>query len=181
MRDVLWQQPHTWVVAVNYDDRATALKPPADAFFDVVVSMPDWSTNDLTGLLVKRLADEPVARSVLTSVALNARGNPRTAIRALAQAVLEDRDPVESLSGRTKLLDEAAGLGRPHAMLMAELLDRGQASPSDADLQTALGLTRARLTQLLRELLDHDLVAADVARSEGPGRPRTVYRPRLVQ
>jgi predicted ArsR family transcriptional regulator len=70
-------------------------------------------------------------------------------------------------------------VGRPEQLLLRELLDRGQASASDEDLQRSLGLSRARLSQLLTNLLEHDLVEADTLRTEGPGRPKTVYRPRL--
>jgi predicted ArsR family transcriptional regulator len=64
-------------------------------------------------------------------------------------------------------------------MLMAELLDRGQASASDQALQRTLGVTRARLSQLLNELAAFGLVTAENERSEGPGRPRVIYRPDL--
>jgi predicted ArsR family transcriptional regulator len=63
---------------------------------------------------------------------------------------------------------------------MAELLDLGQASPSDDALQNRLGLTRGRITALLRELLDEGLVEAGRDRSSGPGRPKTIYRPRIT-
>jgi len=111
--------------------------------------------------------------------ASQAGGNPRQALRALADAVVHDRDPAEALELRSRLLTAASDLGRPTGMLMAELLDRGQASPSDADLQAALGVTRSRLTQILRELLDHQLVTVASEQPDGPGRPKAVYRPAL--
>src|SRR6266566_214056 len=37
LRDEMWQLPLTWVVAANSADRATFLRPPADAFFPNVV------------------------------------------------------------------------------------------------------------------------------------------------
>jgi DNA-binding MarR family transcriptional regulator len=91
------------------------------------------------------------------------------------------RTPSASLAERAELLRRAGEVGRPHGVLMAELLDLGQASPSDAALLRRLGLSRARVTALLRELLTHGLVEstpdADPATS---GRPRTIYRPRLT-
>jgi energy-coupling factor transporter ATP-binding protein EcfA2 len=177
MRDTVWQLPHTWVVAVDDSDRATALKPPADAFFDAVIQLEPPSTKELGELLARRAPD--VAPETLGRVAAHASGNPRAALRALNDAAIHDRDPAQGLTARAKLLDQASALGRPHGMLMAELLDRGQASPSDELLQRTLGVTRARLTILLRQMLREGVVVADTEKPEGPGRPRTIYRPAL--
>jgi energy-coupling factor transporter ATP-binding protein EcfA2/DNA-binding MarR family transcriptional regulator len=180
MRDAIWQQHHRWVVAIGDTDRATVLKPPADAFFDVVLELEPWNLNPLIALLDRRLSpgDPGLSRLVMAS-ASQADGNPRQALRALADAVVHDRDPAEALERRSRLLDAASDLGRPTGMLMAELLDRGQASPSDADLQATLGVTRSRLTQILRELLEHQLVTVAAEQPDGPGRPKAVYRPAL--
>lgn len=180
MRDVLWQQEHRWVVAIEETDRATALKPPADAFFDTVVVLDPWPTNGLVDLLARRGdPDSPWSRDLLVSAATGANGSPREALRILSDALVRDRDPSTLLDARGRLLDRASQLGRPAGMLMAELLDRGQASPSDEDLQVSLGVTRSRLTQLLRDLLAQELVIAESERADGPGRPRVVYRPAL--
>jgi energy-coupling factor transporter ATP-binding protein EcfA2 len=179
MRDSLWQQEHRWVVAVDDNDRATVLKPPADAFFDVVVTLKPWPINELVALLARRGGATPLPRDLLVASATGANGNPREALRAVSEALVHDRDPTASLDERGRLLDRASDLGRAPGMLMAELLDRGDASPSDKALQTTLGVTRSRLTQLLRELLEHELVVAETERATGPGRPRTVYRPAL--
>ncbi|MGA2163681.1 MAG: helix-turn-helix domain-containing protein [Solirubrobacteraceae bacterium] len=180
MRDVLWQQEHRWVVAIEETDRATALKPPADAFFDTVALLDPWPIDDLVDLLARRGdPDSPWSRDLLVSVARGANGSPREALRILSDALVHDRDPSTLLDARGRLLDCASQLGRPAGMLMAELLDRGQASPSDRDLQDTLGVTRSRLTQLLHTMLAQDLVTAESERADGPGRPRVVYRPVL--
>jgi hypothetical protein len=180
MRDVLWQQEHRWVVAIDDHDRATALKPPADAFFDVVVSLRPWPINELVDLLSRRADDDDrLPKDLVVSVATGAKGSPREALRALNDALVNERDPSALLNERGQLLDQASELGRAPAMLMAELLDRGQASPSDEELQATLGVTRSRLTQMFRELLANQLVVAEAERASGPGRPRTVYRPLL--
>ena len=177
MRDTMWQLPHTWVVALDESDLGNALKPPADAFFDTVVRLEPLSTNDLAELLSRRAPQTP--GPMLGRVAAMAKGSPRAALRALSDAAIHDSDPTGGLVERGMLLDRAAALGRPHGMLMAELLDRGQASPSDEGLQRTLGVSRARLTTLLRELLDRELVVTGTEKADGPGRPRTVYRPAL--
>lgn len=180
MRDALWQQSHHWVVALEESDRATALKPPADAFFDVVLTVGQWSQSDLVEMLTRREDDdEPLDRGLAFTAAGGAGGNPREALRILSDVLVHDRDPQAMLDSRQRLLDRANELGRPAGMLMAELLERGQASPSDEALQASLGVSRARLTQLLRSLLEHHLVITATERADGPGRPRTVYRPAL--
>jgi energy-coupling factor transporter ATP-binding protein EcfA2 len=180
LRDELWQQEHRWVVAIDESERATVMKPPADAFFDLVVAIGGVPTNRLVELLARRAGDEEgVDPKLIQNAAAGAKGNPREAIRALSNAVVNERDPADYLSERALLLDEASEIGRAPAMLMAELLDRGQASPSDEDLQATLGVSRARLTQIFRGLQASHLVIAEAERPSGPGRPRTVYRPAL--
>jgi hypothetical protein len=177
MRDTIWQLPHRWVVAIDDSDRTTALKPPADAFFDTVIALTPLSIDDLLLVLHKRTDELPSA--LLSQIAADARGNPRAAIRAANDALVHGHDPAGELSARARLLDTAAQLGRPQGMLMAELLDIGQASPSDEVLLERLGLKRARVSTLLQQLHDAGLVESGVERSDGPGRPRTIYRPAL--
>jgi energy-coupling factor transporter ATP-binding protein EcfA2 len=177
MRDTVWQLPHRWLVTVDDSDRASALKPPADAFFDTVIALTPTPIEDLLGMLHKRTDELPGA--TLVQIAADARGNPRAAIRAANDALVHGRNPEKELSVRAQLLDRAAQLGRPQGMLMAELLDLGQASPSDEVLLKRLGLTRARVSTLLQQLHVEGLVQATAERSDGPGRPRTIYRPAL--
>jgi energy-coupling factor transporter ATP-binding protein EcfA2 len=177
MRDTIWQLPHRWLVAIDYGDRATALKPPADAFFDTVVKLEALSSSQLLTILQKR-TDELLPET-LAQIAADARGSPRVAIRTANDALVHDSDPASELFERARLLDAAAQLGRPQGMLMAELLDLGQASPSDKILLDRLALTRSRVSTLFQELLEAKLVEPAVTRSEGPGRPRKIYRPAL--
>jgi energy-coupling factor transporter ATP-binding protein EcfA2 len=180
LRDQLWQQPHRWVVAIGENEVATVMRPPADAFFDQAPTLEDWSVNGLAEMLHRRARDEEDAIPALVSSAAAAgEGNPRKAVRALGDAVVSGRSPGDRLYERGRLLERASDIGRAPGMLMAELLDREQASPSDEDLQATLGVSRARLTQMFRQLQNADLVVAGVARPDGPGRPRTVYRPAL--
>lgn len=177
MRDTIWQLPHRWVVAVDETDRTTVLRPPADAFFDSLVSLEGLKDDQLLTVLQRR-TDE-LAPSYASQIAADSEGNPREAIRSANATLVYGLNPAAELSERARLLNAAANLGRPHRMLMAELLDLGQASPSDQVLLDRLGLTRARVSTLMKQLLKADLVESAVAKSEGPGRPRTVYRPAL--
>ena len=178
MRDVLWQQPHRWVVAIDETDRPTVLKPPADAFFDLVAEV-GWSTQQIGEILARRGAEEEgLGADQLARAAAGAEGSPREAIRALGHAVVSGQDPAVFLEDRARLLDAASRIGRAPAMLMAELLDREQAGPSDEDLQNTLGVGRARLAQMFAKLQAADLVVSQQERANGPGRPRVVYRAR---
>lgn len=177
MRDTLWQLPHRWLVAIDESDRASVLKPPADAFFDTVIQLTPRSAEDLLEILGRRTEDLP--EGLLSRIAGEARGNARAAIRAANDAIVNGKDPAGDLEARARLLDAASEAGRPHGMLMAELLDLEQASPSDEALLERLGLKRARVNTLLQELQEKGLVEAATERSEGPGRPRTVYRPAM--
>jgi biotin operon repressor/energy-coupling factor transporter ATP-binding protein EcfA2 len=181
MRDVLWQQEHRWVVAIDDKDRSTVMRPPADAFFDLVISLEAWSTNDLADLLMRRSDGNPAIDDLVRKAAIGANGNPREALRALSYGVVNEEDPSALLTERAQLLDRASGIGRAPAMLMAELLDRGQANPSDEELQASLGVTRTRLTQLFHQLQDEGLVVSESERANGPGRPRILYRPALSE
>jgi energy-coupling factor transporter ATP-binding protein EcfA2 len=177
MRDTIWQLPHRWLIAIDDSDQGTALKPPADAFFDTVIAVAPRSAEDLLQIISKRTDELPGA--VLSQIAADARGNPRTAIRTANDTIVHGHDPADELSAHTRLLAAATKLGRPQGVLMAELLDIGQASPSDRALLDRLGLTRARVNTLLQQLHGEGLVESAVERSEGPGRPRTIYWPAL--
>lgn len=180
MRDELWQQEHRWVVAIDERDRSTVLRPPADAFFDLVVRLEPWPTNGLAGLLALRIEGDPSASELIPSAAAAANGNPRVALRALSHGLITEEDPSVVFGERAQLLDRASTLGRTPAMLMGELLDRDQASPSDEDLQSTLGVGRARLTQLFHQLEAAGLVISETTRPTGPGRPRIIYRPAVT-
>ena len=73
-------------------------------------------------------------------------------------------------SGRAEEVAE-----RPGAMLVAELWGRDGVSASDLELQHTLGVTRSRLTELLRTLAAHGVLASYPEPRETPGRPRMIY------
>jgi predicted ArsR family transcriptional regulator len=66
--------------------------------------------------------------------------------------------------------------GRRGAMLLAEMWGREGVSASQEDLQRSLGVTRNRLTELLRTLAEHGVLATYPEPREGKtGRPRMIY------
>jgi hypothetical protein len=181
LRDALWQMPHQWLVAVDDSERITVTTPPADAFFDTALRLKERSDDELVELMRLRGSADAITLRSLTEIAASAHGNPRAALRAANDAVVSGRDPHVARSRRGRLLDAASEIGRPHGMLMAELLDLGQASASDDALQKRLGVSRGRLAALLGELFDAGLVVAGHDRPDRPGRPKTVYRPALEE
>jgi Cdc6-like AAA superfamily ATPase len=175
MRDTIWQTQHQWVVAVDLRDRTEATKPPADAFFDVTVTIDPFETDDLAKLLEKREPDlKPRQRKRIASAA---DGNPRVALRAVNDLLVHGLDPNQLSASRAEAIDRASELGDPHARMMSELIDLARASPSDDVLLNRVGVSRARATAILRDLLEQGLVRAISERSDGPGRPKTVYYP----
>jgi hypothetical protein len=174
LRDELWQIPHKWVVAIDEDDYADVMKPPADAFFDVVVALPGLSDDELAQML--KLRGAGLTQPVRRKIAAASDGNPRAALQSARQAVVESIDPMDVLERQVRLETAASALGRAHSMLMAELQSMGTASASDAALLKRLGWTRERATQVFGDLEDHGLVVASQER-QPRGRPRKVYRP----
>ena len=177
-RDALWRLPH------HYCRRGRRRRAPrgAQAARPTRSSTPCWrssrcptrrSSSCCGGAACRRSSTATrSARSPLSRAATRARRcGPPTARSSPASA------PGSAASRRAELLSDARALGRPHGMLMSELLDLGQASPSDEALQSRLGLSRARITTLLRQLLEAGLVSNGTDRTDAPGRPKTMYRP----
>jgi DNA-binding MarR family transcriptional regulator len=182
-RDELWQLPLRWVVAGNSADRSRYLEPPADSFFDVIVELDELSVEDATELLLRRASasdtDEDPAAKVLQGVSadLAQRVTPRTPRQLLSAAratLLDDDDPTTAVQNLHALQQHAAGLGRPAAMLFAELMNMGPMSASDERLLERLGWTRARMVQVLKQLEGEGLVVA-TTEARGQGRPRKLY------
>ena len=74
--------------------------------------------------------DPETPAASLANVAAGADGNPRLAIRALGDAAVHGREPGNGQSEREDLLERAGRLGSTHRLVMAELIYRGEASPS---------------------------------------------------
>jgi hypothetical protein len=176
LRDELWSLPYTWVVACADTDEAAFLRPPADAFFDTVVRLPPLPADAVRDLLRRRITEAELPADAVTTAVELADGNPRRALDAARRLALEPEgapDLRRERAGRARAL---GALGRPAAMLMAELEASGGASASDPALLARLGWTRARAAQVLGLLADAGLVQPVDVRN-GPGRPRRVYRP----
>jgi hypothetical protein len=175
LRDELWQLDHRWVVAVDNDEWPQLQRPPADAFFDVHISLSPFEDAALTELLTRR---EPgLRRRDLVKITAESAGNPRRALELVRQALVTEQPLNDVLSHRAARESAAARLGRPHSMLLAELENSSEAlSPSDEQLLARLSWTRERAGQVFRELATANLVVSTTQR-QARGRPRTLYVP----
>jgi hypothetical protein len=170
LRDEIWRLPYTWIVAAEEEDRSVYLTPPADAFFDVVCSLPPLEPAEQLELLSGRLADETIAASEL----VGATGNPRELV-ALARAALRfERAPADLLRARAAHERSVRRLGRAAEMLLGELEAAGPASASDQRLLRRLGWTRERAAQVFKLLEREGMVTSSLEKGRA-GRPRKVY------
>jgi hypothetical protein len=170
LRDELWQLSVWFSVAVNPTvERAVLTRPPADAFFDVrvelaafppllAVEMLKLRATRGTSVITPTVAMQP--RTVLTSSDTSLHAAPRN-------------NPARQFD-LIEAADKAAG--RVGGMLVTEIWNGGPVSASDEALQQSLGLSRARLTQLLTALEQSGILTSfRDPEARGMGRPRTMY------
>lgn len=169
-RDARWQEGHQWVLAIPAEDATSYLAPPADSFIEVQVPLGGMNQTELTELLSRRLEAGVYVPEVLDGM------TPREIITAARTGGVEHL--AETARAATDLNARATALGRPAAMLFAELQALGTASASDPRLLDRLGWTAARAGQVFRILLDEGLVEYSDEREGRPGRPRRLYRVR---
>ena len=174
LRDELWETRTTWVVTATRESAATILAPPADAFFETILRVDPLSAPAVIDLLQRRLPK--VDRSRLGAIAREG-GQPREVIE-LARQVDWDSSAadVELDAARREWESTLARLGRPAAMLVAEMRDLGPVSASDERLQQRMGWTRPRALQVLAELESAGLASSASPPQRGPGRPKKIYR-----
>ena len=172
IRDELWQMEHRWVVAVEDSERSILLAPPADAFFDQVLTV-ELTRAQLLDVLRRR--DVELPDGALRRIA-ERTSTPRAALQAARDALLSP-DADDPLAATLWRQERAAALGRPHSMAMHELEALGGASASDEEFLRRLGWTRARASQVLGDLAEANIVIPADERSPGRRRPRRVFRP----
>ena len=166
LRDEVWALPVQWVVAADSDGAAALTLPPADAFFETRLDLPELTRAEAERLLALRLP-EPITLPETVQ-----RCTPREALD-LARLAPDDR--ATAVDERARRDDAAARLGRPATMLVAALEELGPVSPSDDRLLARTGWTSSRASQVFRQLLDVGLVAYREVRGDRPGRPARLY------
>jgi hypothetical protein len=167
LRDELWQTPVNFAAAVAPDVAQALSSPPADAFFDDRLALEPFSGQAAQRLLTLRAH---AGETSLVGLEPEAAMQPRTLVALAAGAHLDGELQHELM----ELARKAAG--RPGAMLLAEMWGREGVSASDDELQHRLGVTRNRLTELLRRLAKTGVLRAYPEPREGKiGRPRVIY------
>ncbi len=156
-RDRLWQLPVQWIVLTR-----GGISSDAGLFFEAQVTLGDIEVSAAQELLERRLVaagrqDPTLVNTVIQQVPLR----PRDLVAAARDGLLHAEDAPARFRVQGDLTERAAALGRPHAMLMYELLSRGAASASDEALLQRLGYSRARLAQLLAEMRDAGLLVKE--------------------
>lgn len=173
-RDRVWDAGVQWVASVRSSALGALLRGPASAFFEATLALdplPDAAARDLLARRGVRL--EPDA---LAHVLAEGGGNPRRLVTA-AGDVLLGRVGADALgSFAAWRAARVAELSPAAAMLVRELPAGGWSSASDASLQRRLGWTRARLSQVFKQLDEAGLVTS-AEQKQGQGRPRRVFRP----
>ncbi len=187
LRDDLWELPFRWIVSGQVERREQYLAPPADAFFDTIVTIDELSQDDAAELLRRRAdAADPfdedaaeVVRGVAMQLARTVEPRQPRHLLAAARDVLVkgDEDPTQWVNNWLALRFRAAELGEPAERLFTELIDLAPVSASDPVLLERLGWTRSRAAQVLKRLEEEGLVVTRTERPDGPGRPRRVYSP----
>jgi hypothetical protein len=174
LRDELWELPLVWLVAADERDAGLYREPPADAFWQRVITIPDLDKRAATELLRRRLGEEKLPDTVLQQLVEAAGGSPRRLISLAHDVFLGGADPAALLEHDRELQERIEQLPEPAKRLLAEVEANGAASPSDEGLLKKLGWTRGRASQVFRELEQHGLVRS-LERPGTRGRPRRLY------
>jgi hypothetical protein len=174
LRDEMWQLPLTWVVAANSADRATFLRPPADAFFPNIVTLQRLSQQDALLLLRKRIPPRGAPAGLLKRIVAEAAGNPRRLITLASEALIGGRDIEKASNAHARRASTLAEMGEAAERVAAELEANGPASASDDEFLARLGMKRSRAAQILAALERAGVAAGTNERIEGRPR-RKVY------
>lgn len=184
LRDEVWAIEASWLVTCLTSDVDALLLPPVDAFFEVVIPLADSDRGFYLDMVRRRLDGEPVPFGMDESewnALFDIAGNRPRKLLDLVRAVVVDGEDVQHLLSRSDRLDHLQhSLGPQLFALLEELDTYGPAGPSEEYLQARMGLSRPRLAKLFHELRDRGLVEETTAPSDGPGRPRVLYRTRPI-
>ena len=162
LRDQAWELPIQWVVSGT----SASLNPPADTFFDVVVELERFNSEDLQDLLRRRTETGPPAQrdtlKVMSEAALEAISpcTPRRALSVLRDLYLSD--DLEHEASRLEEMQKVRSLLKPTAIKVLDALgERGPTYAGDEQLLAEVGVTRSRVVQILAELEAQGMVTAE--------------------
>jgi hypothetical protein len=176
-RDETWELPLRWIVAGDVDARATYLKPPADAFFEVVVELDSLSETAALEIVRRRLGDETLSATDLRALVAMSDGIPRRLLASARRLVVDGAELDELETVRAWQSARLAELGPSARRLFEDLETFGPASASDPELLARLDWTRGRAAQVFRQLERSQLVRGSSRRSTTGGPDRRVFEP----
>jgi energy-coupling factor transporter ATP-binding protein EcfA2 len=164
LRNELWAlQGATWVVAGERAAEPLYLEPPADAFFELTVSLGPLSDADAAKLLrahLPGLAEADLERAISVG-----EGSPRRLLRAAEdiQAGISPARPAADLAQRA-----TAVAGPLAGALIGYLAAHGPAAASDEMMLRQIGASRQRASQLMHALESAGLL--ETIEQHEPGR-----------
>jgi hypothetical protein len=175
LRDEIWALQLQWVVTGSLDEKAILLAPPADAFFEQVLTLAPLTEDETERLLTQRDPDGELDAQVRTLISERSAGNPGRAL-VLARQALISSDPIADLDRGSVIEQIERELGEPAARLADDLARNGPSGPSDAGLLRRIGWSRPRAYQVFQALERAGYLEVSAERSGRAGRPIHTYR-----
>jgi len=175
MRDEMWTLRLQWVLTGDLEDKAILLAPPADAFFEQVVTLAPFSEEEINQMLAARDPDGELSEHLRVLIAERSAGNPgRTLV--LARQALVSSDPLTDIN-RGSVIDQVEReIGEPAARLADDLARHGPSGPSDTQLLRRIGWSRPRAYQVFQALQRAGFTEVSTERTGRAGRPINTYR-----
>jgi energy-coupling factor transporter ATP-binding protein EcfA2 len=175
LRDEIWALQLQWVLTGDIEEKAILLAPPADAFFEQIVTLAPLAGPEVEELLALRDPDGELDPAVRTLIAERSAGNPGRAL-VLARQALVSSDPVAELNRGSVVEQIEQELGEPAARLADDLARNGPSGPSDPQLLRRIGWSRPRAYQVFQALQHAGFAEVSSERSGRAGRPVHTYR-----
>jgi len=171
LRDELFQISTSFAVTVTPATFRRINKPPADVFFDTIAALEPLDADAAFELLRLRKERGQLPAQILWP---SQPMQPRAILLDAEAGPTGGRHDGALQAHLVGVAEQATGPAG--ARLLSEIWGRGALSASDPELQRSLGVTRARLTQLLRSLERADVLISFPQASPGAmGRPKTLY------
>ena len=175
LRDEIWALQLQWVLTGNVEEKAILLAPPADAFFEQVITLAPLTGQEVEELLALRDPDGELGSAVRVLIAERSGGNPGRAL-VLARQALVSPDPVSEINRGSVIEQVEQELGEPAARLADDLARNGPSGPSDPELLRRIGWSRPRAYQVFQALQQAGFAEVSSVRSGRAGRPVHTYR-----
>jgi len=175
LRDEIWTLRLQWVLTGELEDKPILLAPPADAFFDQIVTLAPFSEPEIERFFDLRDPDGDLAQDVRQLIATRSDGNPARAL-LLARHALAAVDPLAEIQRGSVVERIEQELGAPAARLADDLARNGPSGPSDPQLRRRLGWSRPRAYQLFQILQKAGWTEMAAEHTGRAGRPANTYR-----